>query len=34
MRIQIFRIEFVQKMDLGLGFQETNLRIRISILKI
>ena len=34
MRIQIFQLKFVQKMDLGLGFQKTNLRIRISILKI
>ena len=33
-RIQIFRLKFVQKMDLGLEFQKTNLRIRISILKI
>ena len=33
-RIQIFRLKFVQKMDLGLEFQKTNLRIRINILKI
>ena len=33
-RIQVFRLKFVQKMDLGLEFQKTNLRIRISILKI
>ena len=33
MRIQIFRLKFVQKMDLGLEFQKANLRIRISILK-
>ena len=34
MRIQIFQLKFVQKMDLGLEFQKTNLRITISILKI
>ena len=33
-RIQFFRLNFVQKMDLGLEFQKTNLRIRISILQI
>ena len=33
-RIQIFRLKFVQKFDLGLEFQKSNLRIRISILKI
>ena len=33
-RIQVFWLKFVQKMDLGLEFQKTNLRIRISILKI
>ena len=34
MRIQNFRLKFVQKMNLGLEFQKTNLRIRVSILKI
>ena len=33
-KIQGFRFKFVQKTDLGLEFQKTNLRIRISILKI
>ena len=33
-KIQGFRLKFVQKMDLGLVFQKTSLRIRISILKI
>ena len=33
-RIQVFWLKFAQKMDLGLEFQKTNLRIRISILKI
>ena len=33
-RIQIFWLKFVQKMDLGLEFQKTDLRIRISILRI
>ena len=33
-RIQVFWLKFVQKMDLGLEFQKTNLRIRISIFKI
>ena len=32
--IQGLRFKFVQKMDLGLEFQKTKLRIRISILKI
>ena len=33
-KIQGFRFKFVQKMDLGLKFQKTNLRLRVSILKI
>ena len=33
-KIQSFQFKFAQKMDLGLEFQKTNLRIRISILKI
>ena len=33
-RIEVFRLKFGQKMDLGLEFQKTNLRIRINILKI
>ena len=33
-RIQFFRLKFAQKMDLGLEFQKTNLRIRIKILEI
>ena len=34
LRIQLFRLKFAHKMDIGLEFQETNLRIRISILEI
>ena len=33
-RIQLSRLKFAQIMDLGLDFQKTNLRIRISILEI
>ena len=33
-KIQGFRFKFVQKLDLGLKFQKTNLRLRVSILKI
>ena len=33
-RIQVFWLKFVQKIDLSLKFQKTNLTIRISILKI
>ena len=33
-RIQIFRLKFVQKMDLGLEFQKTNIEIRINIFEI
>ena len=32
--IQVFLLKFVQKMGLRLELQKTNLRIRISILKI
>ena len=33
-RIQLFQLKFAEKMDLGLEFQKTNLRIRTSILEI
>ena len=33
-RIQLSRLKFAQIMDLGLDFQKTNLRLRISILEI
>ena len=33
-RIQLFRLKFAQKMDIGLEFQKINLRIRINILEI
>ena len=32
-RTQLFRLKFVSKRDLGLEFQNTNLRVRISILE-
>ena len=32
--IQLFQLTFTQKMYIGLKFQKTNLRIRISILEI
>ena len=33
-RIELFRLKFAQKTDIRLEFQKTNLRIRISNLKI
>ena len=33
-RNQVFRLKFVQKMDLGLKFEKTNIEIRINIFEI